>query len=217
MHHARAVLEVTQAREQRLDSLLGVFRVYCRNLGVGPRGHHGEELGQVAAHVCVWAIEDVHARDLVRSLQNGLDHVGGGACDGGYQRVGPCLRVQRSVDVDDVYRVGHALCLFQVVVVSVALRCLGERASDILRSHAVHLCVSVPGVIQDCAHVLRHEVHAQHHHGGAASLHHLHRRVRHHQRVADEDVRVLRLGRHKHALHLRIHVKVCHDADVLRG
>jgi hypothetical protein len=67
---------------------------------------------------------------------------------------------------------------------------------------AAHLDVLQASLVQDRAHVLRHEVDAQHGNGGAARLRHLDGSVRHDQAVADMYVRPGVSGRAQHALHL---------------
>mmetsp|Transcript_2102 Transcript_2102/g.10137 ORF Transcript_2102/g.10137 Transcript_2102/m.10137 type:complete len:415 (-) Transcript_2102:25-1269(-) len=185
---------------------------------IGPRGHHGEELGEVTAHVGIRPVEDVHARDLRRGGQHGLHHVGGRARDGGHGGVGVSLGVQRGVDVDDVDGVLHAVSFCEVVVVLLVLCSFGEGAPDVLGGHPVHLRGLQAGVVQDGSDVLGHEVDAEHGDGLAPALvDHANRGVGHDERVGDEDVLVLLRSRHEHALHLGVHVKVRDDADLLGG
>ena len=192
-------------------------RVHGGDVLVGPRGHHGEELGEVTAHVGVGSVEDVDAGNLRRGGEHRLHDVGGGARDGGHDGVGVSLGVERGVDVDDVNRVLHPVSLGEVVVVLLILRSLGEGTSDVFGGHPVHLRGLQTGVVEDGADVLGHEVDAEHAHGLAPALSdHLHRGVRHDQRVGDEDVLVPLRRRHEHALHLGVHVKVRDDADLLR-
>mmetsp|Transcript_14125 Transcript_14125/g.50742 ORF Transcript_14125/g.50742 Transcript_14125/m.50742 type:complete len:369 (+) Transcript_14125:1774-2880(+) len=181
---------------------------------IRPRRHHGEQLREVPAHVRVRAVEDVHAGNLRGGLKHRLHDVTGRARHRGHDGVRVRFCVQRGVDVDDVHRVLHAVGGGEVLVVRVRLRRLRQRAPDVLRGHAVHLRVRVPGVVEDRSDVFRHEVDAEDADGVAAGFHHLNRGVRHDERIGDEHVFVLFRGGHQHALDLRVHVEVRDDADL---
>mmetsp|Transcript_69225 Transcript_69225/g.219018 ORF Transcript_69225/g.219018 Transcript_69225/m.219018 type:complete len:302 (+) Transcript_69225:2732-3637(+) len=191
-------------------------RVQRADLLVGHGRELREELHEVGAHVGVGAVEEREVRYLRERLQHRLHDVGRRARDGGHDAVRGGLGNEGGVDVHHVQGVGGAPRLLEVGLVRRALRGLGQGAPDVPLRHAVHAHARVPRVVEDGAHVLAHEVHAKNADVlEPALLHHLHRTVRHHQGVADEDVRPLLRRRHEHPLHLGVHVEVRHDPDAL--
>ena len=82
-------------------------------------------------------------------------------------------------------------------------------------SQCAHLNICVASLVQNRAHVLRHEVHAQHSDSAAAALSHVDRRVSHDEGVGDVNVGPALTCCCQHALHLGVHVEVGDHAYVL--
>ena len=78
---------------------------------------------------------------------------------------------------------------YVILYMYVALTVTCSSGSQLSRSP--HLYVLEAPVVQDCAHILGHEVHTQHRYGSAAGASHLHRGISHDQGVRDVNVRPL--------------------------
>ena len=80
---------------------------------------------------------------------------------------------------------------------------------------AADLDITVACFLEDCCHILTHEVHTQHSHCGTALLRHGDCSVCHDQTVADMDVRPASSCTGEHPLHLWVHIEVGHNANLL--
>ena len=78
-----------------------------------------------------------------------------------------------------------------------------------------HLGIFVPGLIQNGSYVFTHEINSQDCYSGAALFYHLDSTVGHDQAVADVNVRPALGCSGQHPLHLRVHVEMGNNANLL--
>lgn len=99
-------------------------------------GYKRDDLGAVQKHIQERLWWDPYC-------EHGVDHVGGGAGDGGHRIVGQGLGLEAGVDVDDMQpRMAILACLLQVVLVRHAFCSLSQGAANAVSRHAVNLCTA---------------------------------------------------------------------------